>query len=199
MNQRASRPSLVEDATLVTRLQRGDPRAVEYVVQHHAPELYRYIYYQVRDAMTAEDLVADVLVRMVEKVDKYVFDSTPFRAWLFRIARNLVADHYRARKRRPQVSYETWMTTDPRNEPGHVDDGIEVLGDRQELQVLLARLTDEQREVILLHVVEGWELPQVARLLERTLPAVKSAYYRGVQSLRRGITRDGSTGGRVSA
>jgi len=199
VNHHAGKPSMAEDAALVARLQRGDPHAVEYVVQHHAPELYRYIYYQVHDAMTAEDLVAEVLVRMVEKVDKYVFDNTPFQAWLFRIARNLVADHYRARKRRPQVSYETWLAADMHNEPGRVDPGIEVLADRQQLKAGLADLTDEQRQVILLHVVEGWEMPQVAKMLDRTLPSVKSAYYRGVQSLRRAIDRESSAEGRVTA
>src|SRR5438094_413131 len=53
----------------------------------------------------------------------------------------------------------------------------------------LAALTDEQRQVILLHVVEGWELPQVAELLDRSVASVKSAYYRGIQSLRRALAR----------
>ena len=52
-------------------------------------------------------------------------------------------------------------------------------------------LTPEQRQVILLHVVDGWELPEVARKLGRSLPSVKSLYYRGVQSLRRVMTRAG--------
>lgn len=184
----------MDDATLVAGLQRGESQAVEYVVQHYAPALYRYAYYQVQDAMLAEDVVAEVLVRMMGKVDRYVLESTPFEAWLFRIARNLIADHYRTRKRRPQVSYEQWMATEPGAEPGADDRGIDVFPDREELQTGLAALTTEQRQVILLHVIEGWELPQVAKLLDRSLPSVKSLYYRGVQALRRALTRDGTQG-----
>ena len=144
-----------------------------------------YASYQLQDATLAEDLVSDVLARMISKIDGYVQSRTPFEAWLFRIARNLIADHYRARKRRPQVSFEGWLEADPGAEPGAVEANIAGLPDRDALQIGLAALTPEQRQVILLHVVDGWELPELARKLGRSLPSVKSLYYRGVQSLRR--------------
>src|SRR5690242_2963915 len=88
-------PQYMDDTILVAGLQRGETRAVEYVVQQYAPALYRYAYYQLQDAMLAEDVVSEVMARMVGRVDKFVLESTPFQAWLFRIARNLIADHYR--------------------------------------------------------------------------------------------------------
>ncbi len=175
----------MNDAALVAGLHAGDPRAIEHVVQHHAPALYRYAVYQLRDPWLAEDVVAEVIVRMIQRVDRYVLDSTPFEAWLFRIARNLVADHYRARQRRPQVSYEEWLEAEPGAEPGVRDARIDILPEREALRAGLAALTAEQREVILLHVVSGWDLPQVARMLSRSLPSTKSLYYRGMQTLRR--------------
>lgn len=186
----ASTRSFADDATLVAALKRGEPGAVEYVVQHYVPALYRYAQYQLQDAVQAEDLVADVLVRMIEKIAGYVQESTPFEAWLFRIARNRIADHYRARKRRPQVSFEGWLAADPGAEPGAAEAGIDVLPEREALHAGLGMLTAEQREVILLHVVDGWDLPEVARKLDRSVPSVKSLYYRGVQSLRRAMTRN---------
>jgi RNA polymerase sigma-70 factor, ECF subfamily len=192
-------PQYMDDTILVAGLQRGDTRAIEYVVQQYAPALYRYAYYQLQDAMLAEDVVSEVMARMVGRVDKYVLESTPFQAWLFRIARNLIADHYRARKRRPQVSLETWLEIDPSQEPGGLDTQILDLPDREELMAGLALLTEEQRQVILLHVVEGWELPQVAKLLDRSVPSVKSLYYRGVQSLRRVLARSADPQGQLPA
>ena len=192
-------PQYMDDTILVAGLQRGETRAVEYVVQQYAPALYRYAYYQLQDAMLAEDVVSEVMARMVGRVDKFVLESTPFQAWLFRIARNLIADHYRARKRRPQVSLETWLEVDPSQEPGGLDTQILDLPDREELIAGLALLTEEQRQVILLHVVEGWELPQVAKLLDRSVPSVKSLYYRGVQSLRRVLTRSADPQGQLPA
>src|SRR5947209_7865757 len=185
----------MEDADLVAGLQRGEARAVEYLVRQYAPALYRFAYYQLEDASLAEDLVADVMVRVIGRVGGFVLEQATFQAWLFRIARNLIADHYRARKRRPQVSLEAVLEAEPALEPGRYDPAIDDLLNREQLRAGLATLTGEQREVILLHVVEGWELPQVARLLERSLPSVKSLYYRGLQSLRRALARGGDEPG----
>jgi len=188
-------PPCMNDADLVAGLQRGDADTVEYFVQEYAPALYRFAYYQLGDATAAEDLVSEVVVRVIGRVGEFVLEQATFRAWVFRIARNLIADYYRARKRRPQVSLEAVIEAEPGIEPGRYDSQMEVLLDRDQLQAGLAALTDEQRQVILLHVVEGWELPQVAELLKRSLPSVKSLYYRGVQSLRRALVRSGDKPG----
>ena len=178
---------LVADACLVAGLQQGDPLAVGQLVTQYSPLLYRYALYHLQDAPQAEDLVAEVWARVFMHVGSYVQGSTPFQAWLLRIARNLVADQYRRRKRHPQVSYEGWLAGAPGAEPGTCDRAIDGLPLRDELAAGLQQLTAEQRQVILLHIVEGWELPQVAQITGRSLASVKSLYYRGIASLRRAV------------
>src|SRR5690242_10987894 len=56
-----------DDAALVAGLQAGDARAVEHLVTHYGPILYRFAYYQLQDAMQAEDLVSEVFMRVTEK------------------------------------------------------------------------------------------------------------------------------------
>ncbi len=181
----------MDDATLVTGLQRGDAYAVEYLVQEYAPALYRFAYYQMQDTPAAEDLVAEVMARVIERVDGFKLEQATFQAWVFRITRNLIADYYRSRKRKPQLSLDAMLAAEPEKEPRRNDPEIGKILDRDQLSVGLTALTDEQREVILLHIMEGWELPQVARLLDRTIPSVKSLYYRGIQSLRRALAHGG--------
>jgi RNA polymerase sigma-70 factor, ECF subfamily len=180
-----SGPRYMDERVLVDGLQCGDARAVEYAVKQYAPALYRFAYYQLHDASLAEDLVGEVMVRMVEHIDGFVVQSVPLEAWLYRITRNLITDHYRRKTRRPQMSLEEWLENRTAREPGKSDAGIEIIPDREQLRAGLARLTEEQRVVVLLHVIEEWELPSIARLLGRTVPSVKSLYYRGIQSLRR--------------
>ena len=126
------------DETLVSDLQQGDLGAAEYVVQQYTPALYRYAYYQLQDAALAEDLVAEVMARMLQHIDSFVLAATPFEAWLFRIARNLIADHYRAQKRRPQISLEHWLAGAPGEEPGQCDERIDDLPEREVLRAGLA-------------------------------------------------------------
>lgn len=180
-----SAPRCMDEVALVTGLQRGDARAVEYVVQHYAPALYRFTYYQLQDASAVEDLVSEVLERVIGRIDSFKPGQAAFQAWVFRIARNLIADYYRERKHKPYLSLDMMLETQPENEPTHHDTEIDRILDRDQLRNGLVTLTDEQRQVILLHVIEGWELPQIARLLDRTVPSVKGLYYRGILSLRR--------------
>src|SRR5690349_24388808 len=85
----SSEPDWGNDAILVARLQRGEAGAIAYVVQQYAPALYRFAFYQLHEATAAEDLVAEVLVRMIAGIHTFVPGEGAFAAWLFRIARNL--------------------------------------------------------------------------------------------------------------
>jgi RNA polymerase sigma-70 factor, ECF subfamily len=182
-----SEVTCLDDEALVAGLRCGDARTTEYAVRQYAPVLYRFVYYQLQNPLYAEDIVSEVMARMIENVDRFVLHQAPFRAWLFRIARNLVADHFRAHKRSNQFSLEGWLDAEPEKEPGEADGRIDMVLDRDQLRTGLLTLTGEQREVILLHVVEGWEMPEVARLLDRSLASVKGLYYRGIESLRRAL------------
>ena len=180
----------VDDATLVAGLQRRDPAAIAYVVQHYAPVLHRFAYYQLQDAALAQDLVSEIMVHMIGRLETFCPAQGSFRTWLFAIARHLLADHYRARKRRPEISLERWLAAAPAREPGQPDGHIDLLLDQEQLRAGLATLTEEQRQVIVLHVIVGWQLPEVAELLDRSVPSVKSLYYRGMHSLRQALLHD---------
>lgn len=179
----------MDDESLVVGLRRGDARTTEYAVQRYAPSLYRFAYYQLQNAPLAEDVVSEVLARMVENIDRFVLHQAPFKAWLFRIARNLIADHFRSHKHILNISLERWLDAEPDKEPGTMDSRIDTILDRDQLQEGLLTLTGEQREVILLHIIEGWDLPEVAKLLDKSLASVKGLYYRGIESLRRALIR----------
>ena len=184
-------PRCMDDIALLAGLKRGDSEAVEYVVQHYAPALYRFAFYQLHNSAYAEDLVADVLARMVRHIGSFKVGQASFQAWLFRIARNLIIDHHRAQNRHPHVSLEERLDAEPASEPGTYDPRIEALLDREQLREALEMVTGEQRQVILLHIIEGWDLPDVALMLERTLPSVKGLYYRGMEALRRALVTIG--------
>jgi DNA-directed RNA polymerase specialized sigma24 family protein len=65
--------------------------------------------------------------------------------------------------------------------------------EREELLKALHTLTQEQQQVIIMHAVEGWDMPRVALMLERSLASVKGLYYRGMESLRRALASDEQT------
>jgi RNA polymerase sigma-70 factor (ECF subfamily) len=83
---------------LVVRVMQGDHVAFEELYQQYSDLIYRFVYVRVEDRQTAEDIAANVFLKMWQKINGYKFQGVPFRAWLYRIARNAVIDHYRMRK-----------------------------------------------------------------------------------------------------
>jgi len=77
------------------RVQNISTPAAEELYREHHEHIFRFIWSRVHDAQHAEDLTGEVFTRMVASLPDYSDRSLPFRAWLYRIARNLVIDDYR--------------------------------------------------------------------------------------------------------
>ena len=91
--------------TLIPACQRGDAGAVEGLYDLYADRIYHYVLARTGDVSAAEDLTADVFLRVIQHVHRFKLDtarpSASVSAWLYRIAANLVADYHRVRQRRP--------------------------------------------------------------------------------------------------
>ncbi|HHH41505.1 MAG TPA: hypothetical protein ENK56_05825, partial [Chloroflexi bacterium] len=73
------------EARLVRRAQQGDPEAFAELYERYQPTIYTYIFYRVGDAEAAEDLTADVFVRLVEKIHTFQVQDRPLLSWLYTI------------------------------------------------------------------------------------------------------------------
>jgi RNA polymerase sigma-70 factor (ECF subfamily) len=93
----------MEDEARLVACFRYDPAAFAELYRHYVRRVYRYLYSHVGEAAEAEDLTAQVFTAAWESRHRYQ-ERGAFAAWLFRIARNKIADHFR--RRRPQVSLE---------------------------------------------------------------------------------------------
>lgn len=170
------------DADLVKRAQGGDVDAIGELYDRHHADIFRYVWSRVHDNRSAEDLTGEVFTRMVINLPRYRLRGLPFRAWLYRIARNLVVDHYRKEGGHDQV-------------PLYHAEGMSGEGDRpdsmaehhltlERVQRALTSLDPSQREVVILRFLAGLSLREVAQTLDKTVAAVKSLQHRGLTALR---------------
>lgn len=170
----------VSDAELVLRAKEGDHGAFTQIYERYAPAIYRYIYFRLGEAELAEDLQAEVFLRMLEGIHRYEDRGWPISAWLYRIARDRTIDVMRRRRKRQQVPLEAW---------GGCCDGPEhSVGaqlEYEELTRTLDELTSEQRQVIQLRFLAEMSIQEVAQKLGRTEGSVKALQHRGLQSLAR--------------
>jgi DNA-directed RNA polymerase specialized sigma24 family protein len=92
-------PSALDEARLVDQAKSGNPEAFATLYDAHVERVSRYVYFRVTDDCGMEDLVSQVFLRAWEHLDRYKTGGSPFIAWLYTIARNLVIDHFRPKKK----------------------------------------------------------------------------------------------------
>ena len=170
-----------DEARLIAHARQGDRDAFSQLYERHVQAIHRYVGLRVNDNHLAEDITADVFVRALEGIEKFDYRGVPFSAWLYRIARDRVVDHYRAQSRHPDTALsETLACSEP--EP---HDAVVSNMDRQRLDACLDRLTADQRQVIILRFMEHHRAEDIARMLGKAAVTVRSIQHRALASLSR--------------
>jgi RNA polymerase sigma-70 factor (ECF subfamily) len=165
------------------RFQGGDTAAFETLYARHRGPLYRYFVRQVaRNAV--DDLFQDVWLRIIKNQARYRPDA-PFAAYLFRIAHNVLVDHYRREGRAPE------LTSVEQLDVPDVGAGPERELTQFELRATITRaLTDlpaAQREAFLLHEEAGLTLEQIAEVVGTGRETIKSRLRYALKRLRQDL------------
>jgi RNA polymerase sigma-70 factor (ECF subfamily) len=168
------------DDTLVSRLQANDNDAYREVLARYGNALYGYVYRLTGDQQLSEDILSETYLRMVERIDRFTFVGTPFKAWLYRVAYNLAMDALKARRR--SIGYDDLALV-----TGVEDPLSQVITweEWRDLRAALTHLTSEQQQVVLLRFVAEQSPGEVARILNKTENAVKQMQWRALRSLAR--------------
>jgi RNA polymerase sigma-70 factor (ECF subfamily) len=167
---------------LVQQAQAGDGGAFGELYEQYAPEIRRYLLGHLNGHREiAEDLTADVFVKVLLRLGSYQVSGAPFSAWLYRIARNNLIDYQRARARQPVGPLDTATAVPASNAEAVLDRSL----DRHELASALDHLTQDQRQVVTLRFLEGYSTAETAALMGKTEEAIKKLQARGLLQLRR--------------
>jgi RNA polymerase sigma-70 factor (ECF subfamily) len=158
-----------------------DPIVLAEIYDEYSVKIYNYIYHKTGDRALAEDLMADVFLRALEAIQDDKGWTSSLQGWLYRIAHNLVVDHYRRQSKRegPPLN-ERIAATDDRS----VQIAERILSGGK-VRSALEHLTEEQQQVIVLKFAEDLSNREVAEILGKTEGAVKALQHRGLAALRR--------------
>ena len=167
------------DQQTIRRAQQGDDAAITELYERYAPLIYRYVYYRLNSTADAEDITAEVFIKMVEALPRYQLTGAPFEAWLYRIAFARVVDFHRRADRRPLADLSDSMADSKPNPEEQVSRRMEV----EALRKALHQLTDEQQHILILRFIEQKSHQEVAEVLGKSMTAVKSAQHRALVQL----------------
>jgi RNA polymerase sigma-70 factor (ECF subfamily) len=156
----------------VDGLRRGDPAVLDDLLARYGQEIQGVAYLILRDPAEAEDVLADTVLRALER-GAGLHDATALRSWLLRIATNLALTRRRQRQRVTRLEAVPPASAAPPPSP----DRIDLLED-------LARLSPRSRAVIVLHYHAGLSVAEVAAALGTSPNTVKTQLRRALERLR---------------
>ncbi len=169
------------EGELVRRACNGDSEAFGSLYERSLDRVYRYIYFRVTDDATAEDLTSKVFLKAWENLPRYKAGKAPFIAWLYTIARNTVIDYYRTKR---QTSALDEIASLPGNDP-LPDERYEAVFAAQSLRQSLQQLTELQREVVTMKLIDGLDTEEIAARLRKSSGAIRALQMRALQALGR--------------
>lgn len=171
-----------DDEALVAEA-KHDPDAFAPLYRRYVRPIYAYCSQRLGSRELAEDATSQVFVNALAALPRYRADS--FRAWIYTIARNVVADAHRRRLTAPLD--EAWQLADAGRSPE--DEAIVADGGRN-LRRLLDQLTPDQREVVELRLA-GLNGAEIATVLGRRAGAIRATQFRAYQRLRELLATEG--------
>ncbi len=170
----------VTDEVLMLAVRDGDLASLGLLFERHHVALFGFLSRMTGDRNAAEDLVQDVFVRVLKYRGTYR-EGGSFETWLFRIARNARADHFRKRKPVEPVPDEELDGPSGAESPAHQ---LERERDTNRLKRALLMLREDKRELIVLARYQAMRHEAIAELLGIDTGAVKVRIHRAIKELR---------------
>lgn len=167
------------DQELVAQAQKGNEQAITLLYEMYVDAVFEYIGYRVDSRATAEDLTSEVFLHMVRGLAGYHDQGVPFRAWLFRIAANLVIDYYRQSKKRrdaPLLEEHASDDTDPFDRLARSEDQLR-------LHLAIRALPESYQNLLVLRFVENLPHTEIAGIMNKSADALRAMQHRALKAL----------------
>jgi RNA polymerase sigma-70 factor (ECF subfamily) len=169
----------VEDRDLIAKARRGDVEAYNLLVSRWEKRVFNYLLRLVRNREDALDVSQDVFLKAYQNLPR-LEDPAKFAGWLFRIAHNEAYSLLRRQRPEGELPPET----------GRTGAGLLPLELSLAVEAALGRLTEEQREAVILKVYQGFKFDEMAEILECPVSTVKSRLYTALDLLKTALTAE---------
>ncbi len=175
------------DVMLMLRVGNGDEHAFEELIERHQKAIIGTVAKMLGNATDAEDIAQQVFIRLWKSAPRYQ-PTAKFTTFLYTITRNLVFNESRRRSRKKEYSIDErqddFHLQTPDSQTASPDDEILNNELQRAIDQAIANLPEKQRLAVILRRYEGMPYDEIGRVLELTIPAVKSQLFRARNILR---------------
>lgn len=167
---------------LIAETANKNKKAFEELYNITSPSVYSYSLSVLKNTYDAEDVMHDCYINIYNSAGTYKSDGKPM-AWILTIAKNLCLGKLRVKKRQSDIADEDWEKSVSENDELDVEDKLVI-------SKCMKCLSDEERQIVVLHAVAGFKHREIAEHMELALPTVLSKYNRAVKKLRKEIEKE---------
>ena len=169
----------LDDASLVEH-SKTDVEAFGELYDRYCDRIYRYVFRRLRNHEAAEDVTADIFLKVLRAIDTYRPATAPFSTWLYRIAANAVVDYTRGRR----ITMSLDVTADAADLGAPVEEQVITRVEAARVWQAVDNLTDAQRTAVTLRFGSDLPIAAIAGQMGRTEGAVKLLLNRGLAAVR---------------
>jgi RNA polymerase sigma-70 factor (ECF subfamily) len=176
------RLSLMDPDNLLDRAHQLDEDALAELHELFYPVVYRFVRFRLEDEQLVEDITSEVFLRLLDALSQERKNVRDLRGWLLGTASNLVYDHLRRKYRHPMEELDQHEDL-----PDELHPEVIVESDmaNQVIRECVKELTEDQQKVLSLRFSQGMSVGETARIVHKSVNAVKVLQYRALSTLRR--------------
>lgn len=168
----------------IERIKQKDNEAFEYIYEQSKHGVYAIIIAIVKDRHATEDLMQDTYIKMLKNIDQYVLGRN-FNAWVVQIAKNTALDYYR--------KHQKSIVTDPIEQINLIDSVQNVNKSIEySLEEMIKPLNEEERQIVLLHIVSEMKFKSIAEIVKKPLGTVLWIYQKALNKVKKSLGGDQS-------
>jgi RNA polymerase sigma-70 factor, ECF subfamily len=163
------------------RAAQADRAAFATLYRRYLDRVYGYAFYQLGDHHDAEDATERIFLAALRALPDFRDRGSTFRAWLFRIAHNTIANAHRSRaRRRTEPLPDDFQRAAPNADPAPQ---VALADELREIRRAVGQMPEDRRQVILLRFVDDLSTSEIAEVLDRSPGAVRVLLHRSLREL----------------
>jgi RNA polymerase sigma-70 factor (ECF subfamily) len=154
------------------------------IYEEEIEKIYRFIYLKIGSQEIAQDIASETFLRAWKQFKEIKIENP--RAFLYRIAKNLIVDYYRQKEKKETLSLEGLVLEEKKNNP------LEIAFQNEEMENLyqaLKKLKEEYQDVLIWHYLDGLTIKEIAELLDRSENAARIILFRALKSLKEALSK----------
>jgi len=168
------------DEQIMEAVKNGNLQQASLLFERYNKRIFNFLARMTMDRDLAEDLTQNVFVRILKYRTSYR-DGLRFQSWIYQVARNVFSDHYQAHKNRFSNFVDVEKVSDSLSDYNETED----MGEREKiLHQSLAKLSEEQRELLVLTRFQQMKYEEVAQIMNTTVANIKVKVHRAIAKLK---------------